>query len=274
MEYVNLLWKSFVDFFKHDGPMLAGSITCFLMMSLAPFFLLLVAIFGYFLGEYPEFYDFLSTTIADFFPTVTAGVMDEIQKIITYRKIDIFTLGIYAYFSYQLYFSFERAVNMIFESAKKRSLLKSLILSLLFTFSLIVLLFMFFGVKLFLSFLVAQEQIFPGESFGRFTSLFIGVILPFILVCVITSVAYKIVPQKQITLTNAFTGGLITAVFFEIGKHIFTYYMIMQASKFGVVYGSLTAVVIFLLWVFYAACIFLIGAEITRNLEKSSHAAT
>ncbi len=274
MEYLNLLWKSFVDFFNHDGPMLAGSITCFLMMSLAPFFLVLVAIFGYFLGEYPEFYDFLSMMVADFFPTVTAGVMDELQKIITYRKIDIFTLGIYAYFSYQLYFSFERAVNIIFESEGKRSLFKSLLLSLLFTFSLIVLLFMFFGVKLSLSFLETQEQIFPGVSFGRITSLFMGFILPFILILLITSVVYKIVPQKQTTLRNAFAGGLITAVFLEIGKHIFTYYMIMQASKFGMVYGSLTAVVIFLLWVFYAACIFLIGAEITRNLEKLSHAAT
>jgi uncharacterized BrkB/YihY/UPF0761 family membrane protein len=35
------------------------------------------------------------------------------------------------------------------------------------------------------------------------------------------------------------------------------------------IYGSLTAVVAFLLWVFYAACIFLIGAEIVKNLESA-----
>jgi uncharacterized BrkB/YihY/UPF0761 family membrane protein len=42
----------------------------------------------------------------------------------------------------------------------------------------------------------------------------------------------------------------------------------LKVSQFGVVYGSLTAVVIFLLWVFYAACIFLVGAEIVSNLER------
>lgn len=38
--------------------------------------------------------------------------------------------------------------------------------------------------------------------------------------------------------------------------------------QLGMIYGSLTAVVMFLLWVFFAACVFLVGAEIVRNLES------
>ncbi|HAM51008.1 MAG TPA: hypothetical protein DCP92_10095 [Nitrospiraceae bacterium] len=34
----------------------------------------------------------------------------------------------------------------------------------------------------------------------------------------------------------------------------------------GTIYGPLSAFVIFLLWVFYSSCIFLIGAEVVHNL--------
>jgi uncharacterized BrkB/YihY/UPF0761 family membrane protein len=44
---------------------------------------------------------------------------------------------------------------------------------------------------------------------------------------------------------------------------------VVKVIKLGTIYGPLSAFVIFLLWVFYSSCIFLIGAEIVRNLEDS-----
>jgi len=55
----------------------------------------------------------------------------------------------------------------------------------------------------------------------------------------------------------------------RLPKHIFTLYAITKVSQLGNIYGPLTAIVIFLLRVFYAACIFLVGAEFVRNLEKA-----
>lgn len=95
-----------------------------------------------------------------------------------------------------------------------------------------------------------------------------GFFLPGVLVFVTTSALYLVLPQKQVLVRQALLGALVTTLLLEAGKHIFTYYAMLQVSQFGVVYGSLTAVVIFLLWVFYAACIFLVGAEIVGNLEK------
>jgi membrane protein len=248
--------------------MLAGSITCFFMMSIAPFILLLVAVFGYFLGEHQEFYDFLATRLAGFFPMATSEIMAELQKIISYQRIGLFTLALYGYFSYQIYFSFERAVNIIFESEGKRSLFKSLLISLFITVSLIVLVFLFFGVRVFLSFLEPLAQFYPGLRVGRITTLLMGYILPVVLLFAVTLALYAVLPQKQVMFRHALLGALVTALLLEAGKHIFTYYAMLKVSQFGVVYGSLTAVVIFLLWVFYAACIFLVGAEIVSNLER------
>jgi membrane protein len=49
-----------------------------------------------------------------------------------------------------------------------------------------------------------------------------------------------------------------------VAKHLFTWY-VGTVVKMGTIYGSLTAFVVFLLWVFYSSCIFLIGAEIVHN---------
>jgi len=37
----------------------------------------------------------------------------------------------------------------------------------------------------------------------------------------------------------------------------------------GAIYGSLTAIVTFLMWLFYSSSIFLVGAELVHNLGNS-----
>jgi uncharacterized BrkB/YihY/UPF0761 family membrane protein len=76
-----------MDFFRDDGPVLAGSITYFFLMTLVPFCLLLVSIFGYIIGEDIEFYNFLSARLMSFFPKAASDIAEELAKIITYRGI-------------------------------------------------------------------------------------------------------------------------------------------------------------------------------------------
>jgi membrane protein len=266
---MTILWRSLTHFYQHDGPMLAGSITCFFILSIGPFFLFLVGIFGYFLGEHPAFFDFLSARVADFFPEATYGVMAEIQKTIRYQNVGLFSLILYAYFSNQLYFSFERAVNRIFESEQKRSYGKSLLLSLLLTFSLILLLFVFFGVRVMLPYLETLAQYIPWLKRGAVTSLIMGVFLPMAFWFVMSTALFMVLPQKKIRLYHAMTGALAATFLLEAGKHLFAYYAMYKVSQLGMIYGSLSAVLLFLFWIFFAACVFLIGAEIVRSLESS-----
>jgi membrane protein len=78
------------------------------------------------------------------------------------------------------------------------------------------------------------------------------------------TVVYILFPKSKVKLSHAFAGALFTTVFLEIAKHLFTWY-VGTVVKFGTIYGPLTAFVVFLLWVFYSSCIFLIGAEIVHN---------
>jgi membrane protein len=264
-----LLWKSLVDFFRHNGLMLSGAIACFSLMALIPFFLLLVSVFGYILGEHKEFYHFFAIRLLGFFPHATAEITEELEKIITYKRIGLFTLAIYAYFSYQLFFSLESAVNTIFGTNGKRPLLVSLMLSLFVITVLIIFIGISFGATSFISLLIPMAHLFPGFRGWNLTSVFIGVILPIFLVFMTASGLYMVLPHKKVFVQHACCGALFTAILFEAAKHVFTHFTVMQLYHFGNIYGPLTVSVIFLLWVFFAACIFLLGAEIVHNLDIS-----
>ncbi len=200
------------------------------------------------------------------FPDATSEINEELGKIIAYKRIGLFTLAVYAYFSYQLFYSLESAVNTIFGTHGKRPLLTSLLLSLLVINVLIVFIMISFGAT---SLIGPLAGFFPGLRDWDIMTVPVGIVLPAFLVFIIASGLYMVLPHTKVRTSHALTGALFTAVLFEAAKHVFTYYIMMKITEFGTVYGPLTAFVIFLLWIFFAACIFLLGAELVHNLHIS-----
>ncbi|HSB05410.1 MAG TPA: hypothetical protein VLK23_09455 [Thermodesulfobacteriota bacterium] len=74
---MKILLKSFVGFFRDDGPMFAGSISCFFMLAMVPFLLLLVSIFGYLLGQDNQLYHFFLSQVVSLFPRATQQITME-----------------------------------------------------------------------------------------------------------------------------------------------------------------------------------------------------
>jgi membrane protein len=111
-------------------------------------------------------------------------------------------------------------------------------------------------------------DVFPSLRIGKMTGHLARFVVPVLVVFFTVTLFYTVVPMKNIPVRQAFKGALFTTLFLEIARHFFTTYIVATASHYGAVYGSLSTVVIFLLWVFYSACIFLIGAEVVRNLTS------
>ena len=57
-------------------------------------------------------------------------------------------------------------------------------------------------------------------------------------------------------------GGVATAVLFEIGKSLIGLYI--GSSTFISSYGAAAGLIVLLLWIYYSAQIFLLGAEFTK----------
>lgn len=262
--YMRIILKSFVDFFKDGGLMLAGSMSYFFMMALVPFCLLLVSVFGYFLGENEVFLKFFNAKLSSFFPAITQKITEELKKLISYKGVGTFTLMLYALLSYQLFSSLETAVNTMFKIKAKRPFAVSLLRSLLIVTLIIIIVIVSFAATSAISMLKELQEIFPGLKIGAITGFIIRFIVPFVLVFMVTTIMYKFLPLRKVRLDDALSGALFTTILLEAAKHIFTLYVV-NVAKLGTVYGPLSASVIFLLWVFYSSCIFLIGAEVVQN---------
>jgi len=258
--------KSFIDFFRDGGIMLAGSISYFVMMALVPFCLFLVAIFGSVLGYYPGFYKFLSNKLITFFPTITSGITGELGKLITFRDIGTLSIILYGVLSYQVFSALENALNLIFKIQKMRSIFRSFILSFGVVTLIIIMILFSFTASSFIPLLKALKPIFPELRIGMITSFLIAYVVPFFMVLFTITMLYILLPKTRVRLPHALIGALFATSLQEVAKHLFTWY-VGSFVKFGTIYGSLTTFVVFLLWVYYSTCIFLIGAEIVHNQE-------
>ena len=78
---------------------------------------------------------------------------------------------------------------------------------------------------------------------------------------------YKVLPHKKVRLELAAIGGVVAAALWEGAKYAFAWYVGDVADISGI-YGSLTAIIVFLLWIFYTAVILLLVAEMVNILDK------
>jgi membrane protein len=72
---------------------------------------------------------------------------------------------------------------------------------------------------------------------------------------------YKLLPAARIALSDVWVGAIITALLFSLGKFLIGLYLGRSAisSSFGAA-GTFIALMV---WIYYSAQIFLLGAEFT-----------
>lgn len=264
---MKILFRSIADFYKDGGLMLAGSISYYSMMTLIPFCLLLVTIFGSVLEENRELLVFFSKKLTGFFPQITDGITRELEKIILYRRIGFYSLIIYCILSFELFSVLERAMNIIFKINTKRSFVLSLIFSLLLITAIIGFTILSFLITSIISMLPSYKEYFPKVEIGYLVRFMIAFAIPFLLMILILTTLYKLLPRRKVKISHALLGALFSAILIEIAKYLFTIY-VSEFVQLGTIYGSLSAFITFLMWIFYSSCIFLIGAEMVHNFES------
>ena len=76
------------------------------------------------------------------------------------------------------------------------------------------------------------------------------------------ALTFKILPARRIPWGDVLLGSLFTAVLFAIGKYLIGLYLGKSAMASS--FGAAGTVVVAIVWVYYSAQIFFLGAEFTR----------
>ena len=83
----------------------------------------------------------------------------------------------------------------------------------------------------------------------------------FAITAAIFALIYKLMPRAQVQWNDVWVGAVVTALLFSLGKALISLYL--SASGVASAYGAAGSLVLVLLWVYYSAQVFLLGAEFT-----------
>ncbi|MDP1855643.1 MAG: YihY/virulence factor BrkB family protein [Candidatus Nitrotoga sp.] len=90
----------------------------------------------------------------------------------------------------------------------------------------------------------------------------VNVVLSFVLLTFAFAMIYKIMPRVNINWRDVWMGAVVTAFLFTIGKFLIGFYIGRSDLASG--FGAAGSLVVVLVWIYYSAQIFLMGAEFTR----------
>jgi membrane protein len=88
-------------------------------------------------------------------------------------------------------------------------------------------------------------------------------LISFGLAALLFATVYKVLPSVRLAWKDVAVGALITAILFIVGKYAIGVYL--GSSTVASTYGAAGSVIVVLLWVYYSAQVFLLGAELTRG---------
>lgn len=98
-----------------------------------------------------------------------------------------------------------------------------------------------------------------GEWAWLAQSLNLG--LGFVITATGFAMIYKLMPRVRVEWKDVWVGAVVTALLFTLGKTLIGLYL--SASGVASAYGAAGSLVLVLLWIYYSAQVFLLGAEFT-----------
>ena len=267
---MNVIWNNVKKFCtslsKHKVSEYTAQCAYYTVLSFIPFIMLIVTLIQY----TPISRESLVSTIQSIMPdTMSETTVDIIQEV--YSK-SIGTVSISAIFllwsAKRVFHALSKGLHNIYETDKSYNFIlmqvKSLILTVFLVLAIVaVLLFSVFGNSI-LAFL--QEKFIIHQrvsSILHFSK--IGVYLILFLVILLM---YRYVPGHKKGIKTQIPGAIVATIGWQIVSYVFSIYL-DTFKGFSVMYGSLTTIVLAMMWIYFCMYIILIGAEINNfKIEK------
>jgi len=88
-----------------------------------------------------------------------------------------------------------------------------------------------------------------------------------ILLIVVVGLLYYFVPNAKVRFRDVWVGAILAGLLWQGALSVFSWY-VRDLTRWRMIHGSLTAVVVFLVWVYTSAVILLIGVEVSAAYAR------
>ncbi len=260
--------------FEHDSPLLYGaSIAFYMIFSMPALLIFTVVIAGTIFGEQAA-QGQLFYYIEDFVGSESA---EQIQNIIKNAAIDdagyvarIVGVATLTFSATTVFVNIQLALNAVWGvRAKPEKGWLKLIIDRLFSFTLVIVLGVVLLASILIEAVLSSFRHLLVRFFSDYTVYLIEItssITNIAIVTLVFALVFKLLPDAKIRWKDVWVGSIVTTVLFVIGKGLIGIYL--SSSNLSSTYGAAGSLVIILLWIYYSAVIFLIGAEFTKAYSQ------
>ncbi|MBI3456529.1 MAG: YihY/virulence factor BrkB family protein [Candidatus Rokubacteria bacterium] len=259
-------------FWTNDGFFLAAGLSFYVVICIVPFSLLLVAGGGFLLSDETVVREVVNQ-LTEILPVYQADVERILTSVAQARKISgLLGTVILLLFASQLFAATRFVLNRVF-ALKGRTFVHGLLFDVWMILLLTLLFFLTMGITA--AFLWTRRLVSLLGHGRLFATLFewVGLFLAILSDTALFVVLYRFVPIQRIRWPSVLAGSVIAAVLWEIAKQLFRFY-IEGIGVYSTLYGSLGVTIALIMWIYYSAIVFVVGAVLIRAVEDRRRGPT
>ena len=264
----SLIREAFSRFFAANAPRLGAALAYYTVLSLAPLLVVVVGIVGIVFGRAAaegQIVAQLQDLVGQKGAQAVQSLMQNAFK--PAAGVTATLVGIVAllFGASGAFVELRSSLNTLWSAqAREGNGVKTMVKERFFSFAMVVGIGFLLLVSLAVSAALAAAGTFVGNRLPVPAPLleFANMVVSFAVTTVLFSLIYKVVPDVRIAWRDVWLGGAITALLFSAGKLLIGLYL--GKASIGSAYGAAGSVVIILVWVYYSAQVFFLGAEFTR----------
>ncbi len=274
------------NFVEHDGELSTCALAFYMLISFIPASLVIISILSFFYNT-DDMGNYYLSQVKNQLPSINIDyITDVIDKIVYKKRYLAFIWVPFLFWWGSFIFDiFERILEKAFRIEEGRKYWKAKIRHF------IIILGMGFFVLLLtiISNLIAiiknsgivnfiQENL---HNFVFLSDLLLSIsripfLLSFITALIINTllifIMYRFVPPKKVDKKSMFKGALFASLSYEVVKMLFSYY-ITEINDYSSIFGSLSTIVILMIWIWYTCFLFVIGAEMSWVIYERNERA-
>ncbi len=260
--------RIFQKYKKDEVTVYAAQSSFYIIIAFFPFIMLLLTLIQLIPAIHKsDLLELLVAIVPDMLDSLVVGIVDDLYTKSPATIVSI-TAVLALWSSSKGMMAIERGLNRVYESPQKRSYVVRRIICTGYT-----LLFIIACVgSLLLLVLGTSIQRLAFQWFPQISRI-VGYLISFrafmsiVLLTMIFVGLYTIVPVKKHKPKSQIPGAVFSTAGWMISSSLFSLYF-DNFSNFSYMYGSLTAMVILMLWLYSCICILLIGGEINHFLAQ------
>jgi membrane protein len=240
---------------------MAASIAFFSFLSLFPLLLGLVALVSSVLKS-EALKERIMSAVNEFFPVGAGFVTDNIDSLVRLRgAAGIASVLVLLWSARKMVGAISRGINLALRQQRNIAIFLSPLRNFGLVLGVTLLMFASTAVTPVLDVLVGQSPGWLPDAMQNRFDMLTSQLISTASTAALILVTYLLVPFERPAWRQVWPGLLTATLLIELGKKVFVYY-VENVSRLDAVYGSISTVIVLLLWLYFFGRVLLYGAEV------------